>query len=133
MADDDLELWWSDRKSHYTNIALEPSNASAHPDWDPSTGFAANPDMIVDVYGYYRGLALDRGIRGAADPTSHESRSAASTGKLAHDPGRPGDGIHEVRQGQRTDALRINVVRTTGTDERQHRGSHDSSDEGRIW
>jgi hypothetical protein len=51
------EMLWSDRKSHYTNVALQRANSGAHPNWDPDTGFGANRAQIVDVYNYYRDLA----------------------------------------------------------------------------
>jgi hypothetical protein len=55
---EDLELRYSDRKSHYTNVALAKAHDSAHPDWIPEAGFAANRARIVDVYAYYRDLYL---------------------------------------------------------------------------
>lgn len=54
----DDELFYSDRKSHFTNVALDKAHFTAHPDWDPATGFTANRDQIVDVYAYYRDTYL---------------------------------------------------------------------------
>lgn len=57
---DDPELRYTDRKSHYTNVALAKANAAAHVDWLPELGFQANRPRIVDVYNYYRDAYLAR-------------------------------------------------------------------------
>ncbi len=59
-AADDLELRYNDRKSHYTNVALQKANDASHPSWEPELGFPVNRARIVDVYAYYRDLALAR-------------------------------------------------------------------------
>jgi hypothetical protein len=58
MTDDDPELRYNDRKSHYTNVALDKAHDADHPSWDPAAGWADNRPRVVDVYGYYRDLAL---------------------------------------------------------------------------
>ena len=55
---DDPQVLYTDRRSHYTNVALEKANSASHPSWDPDQGFAVNRPQIVDVYGYYAALAL---------------------------------------------------------------------------
>lgn len=54
----DPQITYTDRRSHYTNIALGKANSASHPDWDPDQGFAVNRPQIVDVYAYYAGLAF---------------------------------------------------------------------------
>jgi hypothetical protein len=54
---DDPQTLYTDRKSHYTNVALGKANSSAHPSWDPDQGLALNRPQIVDAYAYYRDLA----------------------------------------------------------------------------
>lgn len=54
----DPQMLYTDRRSHYTNIALQKAHSSSHPDWDPDKGFAVNRPQIVDVYAYYAALAL---------------------------------------------------------------------------
>jgi hypothetical protein len=56
----DPQLYYNDRRSHYTNIALGKANSTAHPDWDPDQGFTVNRPQIVDVYAYYASLALGK-------------------------------------------------------------------------
>ena len=58
MTDDDPEVVWSDRKSHYTNVALVNARDGDHDPWDPATGWSVNRPRVVDVYGYYRDLAI---------------------------------------------------------------------------
>jgi hypothetical protein len=41
-------------------LALQKANSVAHPSWDPALGFLVNRPQIVDVYAYYRDLALTR-------------------------------------------------------------------------
>lgn len=57
---EDLELRYTDRKSHYTTIALSKTNSGARVDWVPELGFAVNRPQIIDVYNYYRDLYLAR-------------------------------------------------------------------------
>jgi hypothetical protein len=54
----DPQVHYTDRKSYYTNIALRKAQDSSHPDWDPAAGWAINRPRVVDVYGYYRDLAV---------------------------------------------------------------------------
>src|SRR4051794_15416684 len=58
--DDDPQLRYTDRKSHFTNVALERAHSGDHPSWDPDQLFAPNRPQIVDAYGYYRDLYLDQ-------------------------------------------------------------------------
>ena len=57
---DDPQVTYSDRKSHYTNVALGNAHDAVHPDWDPQAGWDVNRPRVVDVYGYYRDLTLTR-------------------------------------------------------------------------
>lgn len=54
---EDPEIKYTDRKSHYTNVALAKANDGAHAEWLPEAGFAANRARIVDLYNYYRDLS----------------------------------------------------------------------------
>jgi len=54
----DPQVVYTDRRSHYTNVALSKANSASHPDWDPDQGFAVNRPQIVDVYAYYASLAF---------------------------------------------------------------------------
>ena len=58
MSPDDPQLRYSDQKSHYTNIALGKAHDGDHSDWDPAAGWPANRARVIDVYAYYRDLAL---------------------------------------------------------------------------
>jgi hypothetical protein len=55
---DDPQVWYTDRSSHYTNVALGKVNNGQLADWNPQNGWAANRDWVIGVYGYYAGLAL---------------------------------------------------------------------------
>lgn len=55
---EDPQVLYSDRSSHYTNVALDKAHGADHPDWNPLVGWQANRARIIDVYGYYRDLAL---------------------------------------------------------------------------
>jgi hypothetical protein len=56
----DVEILYSDRKSHFSNIALGKANDANLPEWLPEAGFAANRARIIDLYGYYRDLYLSQ-------------------------------------------------------------------------
>ncbi len=58
-APEDPQVRYTDRKSHYTGVALGKANAGAHV-WQPELGFALNRPQIVDVYEYYRDVYLAR-------------------------------------------------------------------------
>lgn len=55
---DDQQLHYSDRRSFYSNRALQKAHDADHPDWLPEAGWVANRARIVDLYGYYRDLYL---------------------------------------------------------------------------
>lgn len=55
---EDPQVRYTEMKSKYTNIAFAKANGNAHTDWLPESGFAVNRPRIVDVYKYYRALAL---------------------------------------------------------------------------
>lgn len=57
---EDPQVRYTDRKSHYTGVALQKAGSAGHPPWEPALGFAINRPQIVDVYAYYRDLALQR-------------------------------------------------------------------------
>ena len=48
---DDPQAVYTDRRSHYANVALSKANSASHPDWDPDQGFAVNPppDTVVNL------------------------------------------------------------------------------------
>jgi hypothetical protein len=55
----DPELRYTDRKSFFTNRALEAAFGGRDlPDWDPAAGFGANRPRILALYDYYRDLYL---------------------------------------------------------------------------